>query len=100
MKTVDGSAWVIDSTALDKLNNDPQELIKCTESGDRVVFSLTGVHKFKQTMVVSHPLEFVVEAPEEADNGSEPSTGATFTCPDTGPFVRIKYALTFFLSKE
>lgn len=89
-KSADGSEWIIDDTTLDKLNNDPQKLIQRTKSGDRVVFKLTGVHKFKQTLVVDHDLEFVSTSPEANDNYNDMTRKVTFTCPNKGPFLRIK----------
>lgn len=95
MKSGDESEWLIDDTALEILGNDPQQLINCTESGDRVVFKLSGVHKFNQTLVVSQELEFVSKSPEANDNYSHDDTRRPiFTCPDDGPFLQIKYAMS------
>jgi len=89
--------WIIDNETLESLHNDPQELIQRTECGDRVVFKLTGVHKFKQTLVVVHDLEFVNESPELTDN-KDAKQAAIFTCPDSAPFLRIEYASRIMFS--
>lgn len=94
MKGTDESEWLIDNKALELLDNNPQELIQCTQPGDRVTFNLTGVHKFSQTLVVSHDLEFINKSPEIDDNYDDSRRAATFTCPDDGPFLNIKYAIT------
>lgn len=91
MKSADGSEWIIDSTTLETLDNNPQELIQCTESGDRVVFYLTGVHKFKYTLVVSHNLEFSSKYRAPNDSQKVARSAAIFTCPDDGPFLTIRY---------
>jgi len=92
MKSADGSEWMIDNRSLEKiLENDPQKLIQCTEPDDRVVLNLIGVHKFKKTLVVFHNLEFVSKSPQVGDNNNAPRGATTFTCPDGGPFIRIKY---------
>jgi len=89
IKVAGESEWIIDNSALDILDKNPQELIQCTESGDRVVFNLTGVHKFKQTLVVYHSLEFVSVSLEAKDTRH----ATIFTCPYDGPFLNIKCAI-------
>lgn len=92
MKSADDSEWTINNKALEILDNDPQRLFQCTESSDRVVFDLTGEHKFKRTLEIFHPLEFFTESSEGKQVGNGAADILIFTCPDTGPFLRIKFA--------
>jgi len=92
LKVAGKPEWVINNAALDLLGNDPQELIQCTHPGDKVNFELFGVHKFNRTLEVYQELEFVSKSREEDYRDNELRHVATFTCPDTGPFLRIKYA--------
>lgn len=94
LKSAGESEWLIDDAALEDLNNDPQELVQCTEPGDRVTFKLTGVHKFNRTLTVAHDLEFANESPETDNIYNGTRREGVFTCPDDGPFLRIKYART------
>lgn len=92
LKSGDGSEWLIDNNALEILGNNPQELIPCTKRHDRVTFILAGMHKFNQTMVVFHDLEFISKSSEANDIHNETRSVAVFTCPEAGPFLTIKYA--------
>lgn len=86
-----GSEWLIDNNALEILDNDPQQLIQCTSPGDKVVFHLASVRKFKHPLVVSHELEMIARSPETNNVEDEWGSNASFTCPDSGPFLTVKY---------
>jgi len=98
LKSDGESQWLIDDGTLEDLNNDPQELVQCTQPGDRVTFKLTGMHKFNRTLIVAHDLEFASESPETENIHNDMRREGTFTCPDDAPFLSVKYAILEVLS--
>lgn len=84
------SEWLVDDGTVKLLNNNLNELIRCTNPFDKVLFRTKEVIRPTEALEISHELEFlsISQATLESQNGDANAT--IFTCPKSGPVFLVK----------